>query len=140
MTIATVLADIEDEAKIWETKAVTFLKGVAITETQKAVALLKQTSVGTAVANLVSSFQYSTLAGADKLTHVLAAADGVYTAFVAAGGLSGLLTVGVSVLRQLIQSVFDDFAAALASGPSSSTTAQASMNSGGAPSTATTPA
>lgn len=44
------------EAKALAGKAVDFLKDVAITAPQKAVAFIKETSFGTKIANLVSLF------------------------------------------------------------------------------------
>lgn len=114
MSISSVIATVEAEAVIWAEKAAHYLEGVAISAAQKAVALLKETSVGTAVMNLVSAYAASPIAGASKFDAVVGAVEGIYNAFVNAGGLKGLLAVGVSVLRQLVQLIFDDFAATFA--------------------------
>lgn len=111
-TLEIAVEPIIAEAKVWEQKAVDFLKDIPITLTQKAVALLKQTSIGTAVANLISLASLSSAPGQDKFAAVLSAIEGAYNAFVSNGGLAGLIATGVSVLRQLVQSLFDDFAAA----------------------------
>lgn len=116
LTVETEIKDVIHEAKtVWLPKAETFLEGVAITAEQKAVALLKETTVGTAVANLISAASSASTAGTTKFAAVVAAGKALYDAFVDNGGLKGLLTSGVSVLRQLVQSLFDDFAAASAS-------------------------
>lgn len=123
MTIASIIAQVEVaiDPIIAEAKAIaaqvatgafTYLKGVAITAAQKAVALIKETSLGTAIMNLISAASLTTGTGADKFAAVIAAAEAAYTAFVGAGGLSGLISAGLSVLRQVAQSLFDDFTAA----------------------------
>lgn len=109
MSVSSIIATVEAEAIIWAEKAVHYLEGVAISAAQKAVALLKETSVGTAVMNLVSAYAASNIAGSVKFDSVVMAVEGIYAAFVNAGGLKGLLAVGVSVLRQLVQSLVDDF-------------------------------
>lgn len=116
MSIATIIAQVEvavepiiAAAKEWAGKAVDYLKDVAISAVQKAVALIKETPLGTAIANLVSAASLSTTtSGADKFSAVLAAVTDAYNAFVGNGGLSGLIASGVSVLRQTIQFVYDE--------------------------------
>lgn len=101
-----------EEAKAFAETAIDFLKDVPISAAQKAVALIKETSLGTAIANLISAAHSSNAPGVDKFNAVLNAATKAYEAFVGNGGLSGLIAVGLNVLRQVIQSVFDDFVAA----------------------------
>lgn len=116
MSIANIIAAVEvavepiiAEAKIWATKAVDFLLDVPITLGQKAVALIKETSLGTAIMNLVSAASTASVPGQDKFAAVLSAAQHAYEAFVGNGGLSGLIAAGVSVLRELIESLVTDF-------------------------------
>lgn len=100
------------EAKEWAGEAIDYLKNVPITAGQKAVALIKETSLGTAIANLVSAISHSELSGAEKFNAVFDKAIEAYRAFTDNGGLSGLIATGLSVLRQLIQSMYDDFRSA----------------------------
>lgn len=105
------LETIITEAKALASSAADFLKDAAISTAQKAVALIKETSLGTAIANLISAASASDATGAEKFAAVLAAVEKAYAAFVDNGGLSGLISTGLSVLRQAIQSLYDDFAA-----------------------------
>lgn len=116
MSIHNILAQVEvqlepivEEAKEWAGKAVDFLKDVPITLAHRAVALLKETSLGVAVMNLISAASLHEAPGSDKFSAVISAAEGAYNAFTSHGGLSGLIAEGLSVLRQLVQSLYDDF-------------------------------
>ncbi len=102
------------EAKALASKAVDFLKDVPISAAQKAVAFVKETSLGTAIANLVSAASNSQANGADKFAAVVDAAWDAYEAFIGAGALKGLIDIGLNILRQVVQSIYDDFAAAFA--------------------------
>lgn len=92
--------------------ALDYLKDLAISAAQKAVAIIKETSLGTAIMNLISAASQTDGSGSDKFAAVLAAAQKAYQAFVDNGGLKGIFDSVVSVLRQVIQSLFDDFASA----------------------------
>lgn len=116
MSLSSILADIEvaidpivEEAKVWAGKAIHFLADVPITLGQRAVALIKETSLGTAIMNLISAANTSSAPGGDKFAAVLSAVQHAYEAFVGNGGLSGLIAAGVSVLRELIESLVTDF-------------------------------
>lgn len=116
MSLSNILAEVEvaiepivEEAKQWAGKAIDFLKEVPITVAQKAVALVKETSLGTAIMNLISAASTVQAPGADKFGAVLSAAEHAYEAFVSNGGLSGLIATGLNILRQLVQSLYDDF-------------------------------
>lgn len=101
------------EAKRWAGTAIEFLKDVPITAAQRAVALVKETALGTAIANLISAASHGEgMTGAEKFNAVFEKAIAAYRAFTENGGLSGLIATGLSVLRQVIQSLYDDFAAA----------------------------
>lgn len=101
-----------EEAKEKALTAVHFLLDVPISAAQKAVALIKETSLGTAILNLISAAHSSQASGQDKFSAVFKAATGAYEVFVGNGGLSGLIAAGLSVLRQVVQSIYDDFIAA----------------------------
>lgn len=114
----TILDDIKIEldpiiadAKALASKAVDFLKDVPIMAVQKAVALIKETSLGTAIANLISAASHSDLSGSARFTAVVDKAFDAYTAFVENGGLKGLIALGVSVLRQTVQAIYDNMKA-----------------------------
>lgn len=116
MSIANIIAQIEiaidpiiDEAKEWAGKAVDFLIELPIRAGQRAVALIKETSLGTAIMNLISAASMHDVPGQDKFAAVLSAAQGAYKAFVDHGGLAGLIAAGVSILRELIESLVTDF-------------------------------
>lgn len=110
--IEIAIEPIIEEAKEWGEKALDFLKDVPITAGQKAVALIKETSLGTAIMNLVSAASHTGLSGSEKFALVFDKAIAAYRAFADNGGLSGLIATGLSVLRQVIQSLVDDFKAA----------------------------
>lgn len=107
--IEIAIEPIIEEAKEWAGKAVDFLLDVPITLGQKAVALIKETSLGTAIMNLISAASNHDIPGSDKFSAVLDAAKGAYEAFVGNGGIAGLIATGVSVLRELIESLVTDF-------------------------------
>ncbi len=118
MSIANILAQIEiavepiiEEAKALAGKAIHFLADVPITLGQRAVAFIKETSLGTAIMNLISAASNHDVPGQDKFSAVLGAAQGAYKAFTDNGGLSGLIAAGISVLRELIESLVNDFKA-----------------------------
>jgi hypothetical protein len=102
-TIEIEVEPIVAEAKEWAGKAVDFLKDVPIMLEQKAIALIKETSLGTAILNLISAAEGTGAAGADKFGAVVAAAEAAYEAFVSNGGLKGLIATGVSILRALVE-------------------------------------
>lgn len=85
-----------------------------VTEAQKAVVILKQQDITTRALNLISAIASKSLTGTQKMTVVITDLESDYAAFVAAGGLKGLLAEGESVLRQFAQSVYDDFSADVA--------------------------
>lgn len=106
------LDPIIDEAKELAETAIDILKNVPISAAQKAVALVKETSLGTAILNLISAASTSNASGLDKFSAVFDAAKDAYDAFIGAGALKGLIDIGLNILRQIIQSIYDDFAAA----------------------------
>ncbi|MDR7103008.1 hypothetical protein [Croceicoccus sp. BE223] len=112
--IEIAIEPIIEEAKEWGEKALDFLKDVPITAGQKAVALIKETSLGTAIMNLISAASLKDVSGMDKFNAVFDGAVAAYRAFTENGGLNGLIASGMSVLRQLVQSLYDDFKAAFA--------------------------
>lgn len=102
------------EAKALAGKAIDYLKDVPIMAVQKAVAFIKETSFGTKIANLVSLFtqeQFKHLTGAEKAIAIFEAAKDAYDVFMMNGALKGLIDFGVSVLRQTIQAIYDNFKA-----------------------------
>jgi len=52
------------------------------------------------------------MSGAEKAMAIFDAAIDAYKAFVDNGALSGLISTALNVLRQVIQSIYDDFVAA----------------------------
>lgn len=98
------------DAKALAGRAVDFLADVPIMAVQKAVAFIKETSLGTAIANLISAASHVDdpgVSGIDKFNAVFDAARAAYDAFVENGALDGLIDLGTSVLRQTIQALYD---------------------------------
>lgn len=101
-----------DEAKELASKAVDFLKDVAISAAQKAVALVKETALGTAILNLVSAASHiddKEMSGIEKFNAIFDRVIDAYRAFSDNGGFRGLISTGLNILRQVIQSIYDDF-------------------------------
>lgn len=105
------------DAKALASKAVDYLKDVAISSAQKAVAFIKESELGTKIMNLISKASLVTdpdVKGADKFNAIVDIAMEAYKAFVGTGILKSIIDTGVNVLRQVIQSLYDDFVAAFA--------------------------
>lgn len=80
----------------------------ALSEGQKAVAALKASDVGQAVAADVKSLTDSSLSGGEKFEKVLANTLPLVVKFVAGGGVTAALDEVESLGRELVQSVVDD--------------------------------
>lgn len=97
-----------EELKEFAEDAFDYIVQLPISLTQKAVAIIKETSLGTAIINLISAASNSDASGTDKFSAVIKAASAAYDAFVANGGFKGLIELGVSVLRQAVQFIYDE--------------------------------
>lgn len=110
--MTSIITEITDEAEKLLSEAGIVLKKIAVSITQEAVALVKETSLGTDIMNLISAAASTSYSGVRKFENVIAAAEKGYADFVSGGGLAGLELAGINILRQLVQSLYDDFVAA----------------------------
>jgi hypothetical protein len=104
-----------------EQDAITVLKqaGIAIeqfvlSEGQKVVATLKETPLGTDAENLISALMNSAVSGSAKMASVVAALVPLTEDLVASGSISGLVNTVEDTVRELAQSIYNDFVAAAA--------------------------
>lgn len=114
MSLKTILIAVEQDVLDFLTGAGKAIAAFAISETQKLVAEVKQTDLGTLALNLVQLLASHDLAGPAKLDAVVAALVPALTALEAKGGLAGLVTSIEDFARELAQSAYNDFKAALA--------------------------
>lgn len=103
------IEDIINDAKEVAGEVLEKLKELPMTLIQKAVSLVKETSLGTAIYNLVSAAANSNESGEAKYAAVADKLYGAYQAFQENGGFKGLVAAGVSILRVLIEFAVAEF-------------------------------
>ena len=103
------IEDIIHDAKEVAGEVLEKLKELPMTLIQKAVSLVKETSLGTAIYNLVSAAANSNESGEAKYAAVADKLYGAYQAFQENGGFKGLVAAGVSILRVLIEFAVAEF-------------------------------
>ena len=86
------------------------LKAFGGSEAAKVVAALKETDIGTAVANDVSALTNSTLTGAQKFEQVVASATPLVLKYATGGGIAALEADVVGITRALVQTIYTDIA------------------------------
>lgn len=91
------------------------VQAFAVSEADKAVAALKQTDIGTAVANDISAVSSQSLSGAQKFEAVLTNTLPLVLKFVTGGGLSAVEKDVEDIARSLVQSLYNDFKSTTAS-------------------------
>lgn len=104
-----VIDEIVNEAKSLAGSIVVYAKEIAGTALDMFVAYIKETTLGTAIMNLISAASSSTASGYDKFAAVLAAAKDAWLAFVGAGGVSGVWAAFQSALVSVIQGLYERF-------------------------------
>ena len=114
MSLKTILVTIEDTALAALKSAGTVLEGVVISDSQKLVAEVKQTDLGTTALNIISALESHTGTGAEKMEMLVADVVPALTKLVASGGLKGLVVSIESFALEFAQSAFNDFKAAIA--------------------------
>jgi len=82
--------------------------GFAVSEAGKAVAVLKQTSIGSIVAKDIAAMQDKNLSGAQKFSTVVANTAPLVLKYATAGGLVAVLADVEDIARSLVQSVYND--------------------------------
>lgn len=82
--------------------------GFAVSEAGKAVAVLKQTSIGSIVAKDIAAMQDKNLSGAQKFAAVVATTAPLVLKYAASGGLVAVLADVEDIARSLVQSVYND--------------------------------
>ena len=86
------------------------LKAFGSSEAAKVVAALKETSIGTAVANDVSALTSSTLTGEQKFEQVVASTTPMVLSYVTGGGIAALEADVIGITRSLVQTIYTDVA------------------------------
>lgn len=98
-------------AKPFAEAALTYAKDAAGAALDNFVAFIKETSLGTALMNLISAASSSSASGYDKFAAVLMAGQNAWAAFVDNGGLTGVWAVFKSALTYVVQKLYENFAA-----------------------------
>lgn len=88
-------------------KVVPILEAFALTETQKAVAALKTTTIGASVADSINALKNEQLSGTEKFERVVAFTLPLIATFVAGDGKPALKDVE-DVGRALVQEIYND--------------------------------
>ncbi len=89
----------------------------AMSEVQKAVAVLKATSIGTVVANDISALMNANMSGEQKFASVLASTTPLIVSFLSGKGVAQIaLTQVEDIARELIQSMYNDTKSSTAGG------------------------
>lgn len=91
--------------------AVDYVKEAASNALDDFVSFIKETSLGTAIMNLISAASSSTASGYDKFAAVLLAGENAWNAFVSNGGVSGIWSVFKSAFTYVVQRLYEGFAA-----------------------------
>jgi len=108
---ADVIAKIVAEAKSLATSALAYAHQMAGTALDMFVAYIKETTLGTAILNLISAASASNASGYDKFAAVISAAKDAWYAFVAAGGVSGVWAQFTGALVYVVQGLVERFLA-----------------------------
>lgn len=96
--------------KIFGSKAAKSVEALTLTEAQKAVAALKTTTIGAAVAADIKTIGSKDLSGEEKFAQVLANTTPAIAAFVSGGGVKAAAKDVEDIARALVQSIFNDVA------------------------------
>jgi hypothetical protein len=81
----------------------------AMTEAGKAVAILKTTEIGKAVAADIAAVSNKRLSGSQKFEKVVASTAPLIVKYVTGGGFAAVEADVVDIARNLVQSVYNDF-------------------------------
>ena len=98
-------------AKPFVESAIQYAKEAGSAALDNFISFIKETSLGTAIMNLISAASSSTASGYDKFAAVLLAAQNAWSAFIGNGGLSGVWSVFKSALTYVVQKLYENFAA-----------------------------
>lgn len=79
-----------------------------LTESQKAVAALKQTPIGAAVASNIAAIESEALSGQQKFEAVVANTLPLIVSYVAQGGVKAVVDDVEDIGRALVQQVYND--------------------------------
>lgn len=118
MSIASFFSNIFGPTVLTTSKAIAAAPATAITavqtfgasETLKIVAALKETSIGTAVANDVSALTNSELSGAEKFAQVLTNTVPLVLELLSGGGVAAVEADVEGIARSLVQMIYTDVA------------------------------
>lgn len=94
--------------KLFNSDAGKSVEAFALTEAQKAVAALSQTTIGATVAADIAALTSSTLTGAQKFEQVVASTSPLIAQFLTTGGVATAVTEVEDLARALVQQVFND--------------------------------
>jgi hypothetical protein len=84
-------------------------EGFVMTEVQKAVAMLKATSIGATVAADIAAIENKSLSGVEKMATVVSNTVPLIINYLARGGIKAVEVDVLSLAKELSQSVFNDF-------------------------------
>ena len=93
---------------IFSSSAAKSVEAFALTEAQKAVAALKQTTIGATVAADVKAISDKALSGTEKFEAVVANTMPLIANFLTSGGRKTAIAEVEDVARALVQDVFND--------------------------------
>ncbi len=118
MSIASFFESIFGETPVPTTAAISAAPETAIaavktfgaSESLKIIAALKQTDIGTAVANDVSALMSSELTGAQKFEQVVASTVPLLLTYATGGGIAAVEADLTGIARSLVQAVYVDVA------------------------------
>ena len=86
------------------------VKAFSGSEAAKIVAALKETHIGTAVANDVSALTNSTLTGAQKFESVVSTTIPLVLTYVTSGGIAAVESDVEGIAKSLVQTIYTDVA------------------------------
>lgn len=98
-------------AKPFVESAVQYAKDAASSALDNFISFVKETSLGTAIMNLISAASTQSASGYDKFAAVLLAGQNAWAAFVDNGGLAGVWSVFKSAFTYVVQKLYEAFAA-----------------------------
>ncbi len=111
MSLKTFVVQIEDGMLDALKAAGTVLENFILGETQKLVAEVKASDLGTTALNIISALESHTGTGEEKFEMLVAAVVPALTKLVAGGGLAGLATTVEDFAIEFAQSAYNDFKA-----------------------------
>ena len=112
--MSSIIVEIEDDVLTFLKSAGKAVETFALSESQKLVAEVKQTYVGTVAMNVIQALESQEMDTAEKFDAVVTAIVPLIQKLIASGGISGAVASVESFAREVAQSAYNDLKADIA--------------------------